>query len=218
MAQGAVVATTEDLGLAPVPLQSIDLGARLGGRDLGPFTFSVEPGELVCLLGGNGSGKTTAIRLALGLIRASAGTAQVFGKQVSPTSPPEGVGYVPDRAEFWNWESAAGNLLPFTTVPGAVPAVLERVGLGHVARTPVRRFSRGMRQRLSIARGLIAESGLLVMDEPTIALDVAGVDLLVDVIGERHASGLATLVATHDQGFLERLDGRVVNVENGATT
>lgn len=201
------------------PLQAQGLGVRFAGRDLGPFDFDVEPGQLVCLLGGNGSGKTTAIRLALGLIRASTGSAHVFGRRVSPTSPPSDVGYVPDRADFWNWQTARNNLIPFAPSAAAISAVLNRVGLEGAADQPVRRFSRGMRQRLSIARALLATADLLVMDEPTIALDVSGVDLLVDLLTERRDAGEATLLATHDQSFLERLEGRrVVALENGRTT
>lgn len=218
MAQGAVMESARTTDNATAPLEAAELTVQLGGRKLGPFGFTVGAGELVCLLGGNGSGKTTAIRLSLGLVRATSGSALIFGRPVSPTLPPRGVGYVPDRADFWNWESAAGNLLPFASVPEDVAPALERVGLAGDAGSPVRRFSRGMRQRLSIARGLIADPQLLVMDEPTIALDVAGVDLLLDLVAERQVAGRATLLATHDQGFLDRLNGLVVRVEDGQTT
>ena len=218
MAERIVMPARDRAGVGAKPLQAESLGIRFSSRELGPFTFDVEPGELVCLLGGNGSGKTTAIRLALGLVRATTGAAQVFGESVSPTRPPNGVGYVPDKADFLNWQSAENNLTPFAADPGQVSAILDRVGLGHAASQQVRRFSRGMRQRLSIARALVAQSSLLVMDEPTIALDVEGIDLLVNLICERGESGGATLIATHDQGFLERVDGRIVRVEDGHTT
>lgn len=202
-------------GLTDQPvLRSDQLTLAVRGRTLGPFTFDVDAGETVCLHGINGSGKSTAIRLALGLVRATHGTSRIFGADVDPTHPPRNVGFVPDRAEFWDWQDAVGNLSPFTRSHGELEAVLTTVGLA-TARGPVKRFSRGMRQRLSIARALLANSPLLVLDEPTIALDSAGIEDLVQVLERHRAGGGAVLVATHDAEFLSRLDARVVPVADG---
>ncbi|WP_169577175.1 ABC transporter ATP-binding protein [Sporichthya polymorpha] len=204
-------------GAISPPLTARGLTLRVGKRHLGPFDIDVSNGESVALLGSNGSGKTTAIRLVLGLVRASTGRSIVFGREVSPLSPPTSVGYVPDKAEFFDWLDAAGNLRPFAPNRETVSALLERVGLSDAGSRAVRKFSRGMRQRLALARALAGEPRFLVLDEPTIALDQDGVSLLVAILSERHAGGLATLTATHDREFLARLPARVIQVQSGRT-
>jgi ABC-type multidrug transport system ATPase subunit len=209
---------TRDAGSGTMPLQARDLAVDFGRRKaLGPFTFAVGRAETVALTGTNGSGKTTALRLALGLVRASAGTSQVFGRAVSPLAPPLDVGYVPDKPVFYDWDSAAGNLALLEPDRGRIDEALRVVGLGDVAAQPVKGFSRGMRQRLSLARALVREPKLLVMDEPTIALDTGGVEMLLEVLAARRQDGLATLVATHDRDFLAAIDARKIAVEAGRT-
>jgi ABC-type multidrug transport system ATPase subunit len=209
---------TRDTTSGPSPLEARELAVELGRRKtLGPFTFAVGRAETVALTGTNGSGKTTALRLALGLVRASAGTSRVFGRDVSPLAPPVDVGYVPDKPVFYDWDSAAGNLALLEPDRARIDEALRVVGLGDVAAQPVKGFSRGMRQRLSLARAIVREPKLLVMDEPTIALDAGGVAMLLDVLAARRQDGLATLVATHDREFLAALDARTVAVEAGRT-
>ena len=202
----------------PLPLAASELTVRLGRqRTLGPFTFDVERAETVALMGTNGSGKTTALRLALGLVRAERGTSRVFGRPVSPLQPPVDVGFVPDKPVFYDWDTAAGNLALLEPDRVRIDEVLRDVGLADVAGQPVKGFSRGMRQRLSIARALVRDPRLLVMDEPTIALDTGGVAMLVELVRARPEAGLATLVATHDTEFLAELDARRVVVDAGRT-
>lgn len=200
---------------AAVPLRADGLVLELRHRLLGPFTLDVEPGEVVALIGPNGSGKTTFIRLALGIDRSSDGASRIFGRSVDPLHPPVGVAYVPDRAEFWDWVSGVENVRPFTRDGGDAQAALERVGLGAVAERPVRTYSRGMRQRLAIARALAAAPGLLVMDEPTIALDEEGAELLGELVAEFRQAGRSVLVASHDESFVARLGGRIVRFRDG---
>lgn len=202
----------------PRPLDARELTVALGRRKaLGPFTFAVDHGETVALTGTNGSGKTTALRLALGLVRAEAGRSRVLGREVSPLQPPRDTGFVPDKPVFHDWDSAAGNLALLEPDRARIDDALRTVGLGDVAAQPVKGFSRGMRQRLSLARALVRAPKLLVMDEPTIALDAGGVAMLLEVVVARRRDGLATLVATHDREFLTALDPRIVAVEGGRT-
>jgi ABC-type multidrug transport system ATPase subunit len=171
----------------------------------------------VALVGSNGSGKTTAIRCALGLVRLREGEALVWGKPVSPTRPPSGCAYVPDRPVFYEWASAYDNLLVFTQNRELVNATLGEVGLDAVGPRSVSRFSRGMRQRLAIARALVTEPKLLVLDEPTIALDASGVAWLGQLLRRRSDMGQSTLVATHDRDFLGDLAPSIVEVGDGRT-
>jgi ABC-type multidrug transport system ATPase subunit len=193
------------------------LTASVGAKDLGPFSFRVGIAETVALVGTNGSGKTTAIKLALGLRRARDGSVTVFGRPVSPLRPPEGVGFVPDQPTFYDWADARTNLVPFAAKSADIESALVDVGLDHTGRKHVGRFSRGMRQRLAIARAVVGLPRLLVLDEPTIALDKEGVELLTNLLIRERRSGVSLLVATHDAGFLDRLDARAIKVDGGRT-
>jgi ABC-type multidrug transport system ATPase subunit len=200
---------------AIVRLEASNLTRAFRALTLGPMSLEVSDGEIVTLVGPNGCGKTTFIRLALGIERPSSGNSRIGGRPVSPTAPPLGVGYVPDAADFWGWTSAERNLRAFAASPGAVESCLDRVGLNGSRRDPVRTFSRGMRQRLSIARALLQEPTLLVLDEPTIALDADGLSFLTDLLRSHAAGGGAVLVATHDEDFIRGLQPRRVNLQPG---
>ncbi len=204
--------------MAPAPLaaKAEALTVRRGGRTLGPFSLELAPAEIVALVGPNGAGKSTLIRLLLGIDRPDSGVATIGGVRVSPLAPPQGTGYVPDHDRFWDWASALENLRPFARDGRAPEATLELVGLD-VADLPVRAFSRGMRQRLSLARALLTATDLLVLAEPTIAVDSAGVAELVDVLRTARDDGLAILTATHDADFARLLGARLVAVEAGRT-
>ena len=199
------------LGVGP-SLDVEEATVRRGRRTLGPFTFHVNPGEVVLLVGPNGSGKTTAVRLALGLERARSGTVRMNDRQVSPTSPPLGCGYVPDHSEFWEWCDGWTNLAAFAGDDQKTSSLLRDFGIADAATRPVDQWSRGMRQRLAIARALGGDPAVLVMDEPTIALDVDGAELVAELCRARAARGVATLVATHDQQLIAEVDARLVPV------
>lgn len=186
------------------------LGIELPHRVIGPFDLSVNDGETVALVGPNGSGKTTFLKLLLGITRPSFGRSQIMGREVGPLSPPKGVGYVADKAEFWDWMSARDNLRLFYDDGAAVTDTLELVGLLVAQHLPVRAYSRGMRQRLSVGRALLNSPRLLVMDEPTIALDEEATLLLGRIVRERQEGGLSTIVTSHDEPFITRLHARIV--------
>ncbi len=153
-------------------------------KRIGPVSFSVEQGEVVGFLGPNGSGKTTCIRLLLGLMKPSSGTVRVRG--LNPVSQHvnalKKVGYSPElpniQAFLTPRESLTliGNELrvPASEAKKEIDEVLELVGLIEYIDVKVSKFSKGMVQRLSIAQGMIGSPDVLVMDEPMIGLDPAG--------------------------------------------
>jgi len=203
-----------------IPVLELD-GAAIASRrrHIGPFDLTVEPGETVGLVGPNGSGKTTCIRLALGLDRADQGSSRIHGRAVSPYQPPTGVGVVLEADGCYPWLSGRENLALFAAVlqrpPADVDEGLAEVGLAPAADQTVRQYSRGMRQRLAFARASLGAPPLYVLDEPTVALDGDAGDWLVELLVAHTRAGGAVLVASHDPAFLDALGARVVPVDRG---
>lgn len=193
---------------------------------LSDVSFSVEPGELFGLLGPNGAGKTTSIKILTTLLLPSSGRARVLGHD--PASEPARVrpliGYVfgGDRG-LYDRLSARDNLSYFADVY-RVPArqkgrrideLLEVVGLRGRDRERVETFSRGMRQRLHIARGLLHDPPVLFLDEPTIGLDPVGARELRETVSSLRDVGKTILLTTHYMYEADELCGRVAVINGG---
>jgi ABC-2 type transport system ATP-binding protein len=170
--------------------------------------LEVRPGEIFGLLGQNGAGKTTTILMLLGLTEPTSGDARVAG--LDPTRNPREVkrhvGYLPDAVGFYGAMSGRQNLRYTARLNGlkgkegehAISEVLEQVGLSERADDRVEEYSRGMKQRLGIADALVKSPDILILDEPTTAIDPLGVveilDLLRSLVREQH---LAILLSSH---------------------
>ena len=170
--------------------------------------LDVRAGEIFGLLGQNGAGKTTTILMLLGLAEPSAGVARVVG--FDPTRNPlevkRRVGYLPDNVGFYDGMTGRENLrytaklngITGTDAEERIAAILEQVGMTERADTNVDTYSRGMLQRLGIADALVKEPAVLILDEPTTAIDPIGVveilDLLRALVRER---GIAVLLSSH---------------------
>ncbi|HEY6058220.1 MAG TPA: ABC transporter ATP-binding protein, partial [Candidatus Limnocylindrales bacterium] len=166
------------------------------------------PGEIFGLLGPNGAGKTTTILMLLGLSEPSAGQARVVGLDPArhPLEVKRRVGYLPDNAGFYGSltgretirYTARLNGLDGAGIEGRIDDVLEHVGLGEAADRRVDTYSRGMRQRLGIADALVKDPLILILDEPTIAIDPLGVAEILDLIRRLvHERGIAVLLSSH---------------------
>ena len=174
-------------------------------------TLSVPRGQVHGLLGANGAGKTTLLKILATLVMPTSGTASIAGEDVvaSPARARERLGFVvaEERSFYWRL-SGRDNLLFFAALQDLageerarrVDEVLDVVGLQEQARQPYREYSSGMRQRLSIARGLLSQPEILLMDEPTRALDPPSAHWIRRFVRERLANerGTTVLVATHD--------------------
>src|SRR5436190_6495745 len=172
------------------------------------ISFSVEEGELFGLLGPNGAGKTTTIKMLITLLIPTSGQARVLGLDVVRDAHEvrKRVGYVfgGDRG-LYERLSALDNLRYFAELYGVPPRsqkrriheLLELVGLNGRERERVEGYSRGMRQRLHIARGLIHDPPVMVLDEPTIGLDPVGARDLRQTIAELAQAGKSVLLTTH---------------------
>lgn len=172
------------------------------------LTVEVYPGEIFGLLGPNGAGKTTTILMLLGLSEPTSGEVQVLG--LDPTrhslEVKRRVGYLPDAVGFYERSSgrenlhytAALNRLPRDVAGRRIDELLELVGLSDAADDPVGTYSRGMRQRLGVADALVKDPAVLILDEPTTAIDPEGVAQMLDLIrGLARDRGVALLLASH---------------------
>ncbi|GEK00766.1 metal ABC transporter ATP-binding protein [Streptomyces sp. 1-11] len=202
-----------------------ELGARpvLRGIDL-----TVHRGEVVALLGANGSGKSTAIRAVIGQVPVAGGTIELFGTPRRAFRDWARVGYVPQRT------TAAGGV-PATVTEvvssgrlsrtrfglfrradrEAVRHALELVGMADRAGDPVDALSGGQHQRVLIARALVAEPELLIMDEPMAGVDLASQEVLAATLREQVAQGATVLLVLHELGPLEPLIDRAVVLRDG---
>jgi len=196
-------------------------GAR---RALDGVSFTVGAGEVLGLLGPNGSGKTTILRILTGYLRPSRGTATVGGVDVvaHPLEARRHVGYVPEDVPLYDWMRVS-ELLAFmarikglsgTSLARAIDGVMERLELREVARTPIGKLSRGFRQRVGIAQALLGDPPVLVLDEPTNGLDPRQIIELRSLL--RGLAGARTLVvASHMLGEVEKVADRVAILLDG---
>lgn len=196
-------------------------GRKAAVDDLSPH---VGPGEIYAFLGLNGAGKTTTIRMLLGMIRPTAGTAWILGTRVHPGVRKvwSQVGYLVETPHAYPELTVRENLevsrrLRAVGDPGSVDRVIEQLALGPYAdRPPPRTLSRGNAQRLGLAKALLHEPRLLVLDEPANGLDPAGVvevrELLRDLACNR---GVTVFMSSHILGEVARLATRIGIIREG---
>lgn len=182
-------------------------------KQYGTFTavdhlnLTVRKGEIFGLLGPNGAGKTTTILMLLGLTEPTSGSVKVLGLDPArqPLSVKARVGYLPDQVGFYDHLTARENLHYIAKLNGIrepemskrINEALDQVGLSNVADRRVKTFSRGMRQRLGVAEILIKQPQLIIMDEPTLALDPEAVREFLDLIRQLKANGITILLSSH---------------------
>ncbi|HTM52158.1 MAG TPA: heme ABC exporter ATP-binding protein CcmA [Bryobacteraceae bacterium] len=165
--------------------------------------FGVEPGSCVALLGRNGAGKTTLLRIIAGFSKAGRGRVTIFGKDARDPETRRRVGVLGHGISVYEELSAAENLMLFGRLYGvenparSAEAWLERTGLSPVRDGLVREFSRGMRQRLAVARAFLHDPEVLLLDEPFTALDDRAIAVLQTVLREALARRCTIVLSTH---------------------
>jgi ABC-2 type transport system ATP-binding protein len=207
-----------------------DLTKRFGRvTAVDAVNLEVRAGDRYGFLGPNGSGKTTTVRMLLGLVFATSGRIEVLGHPVprraaaalrqvgSLVEGPAGYPHLSARANLTLFDAAGPRdaRLPRRDRRAAIEGALEQVGLGGVGRRPVRAFSLGMRQRLGLAAALVRRPRLLILDEPTNGLDPQGIQEIRALLLELNAAGTTVLLSSHLLTEVEQLCTRVGIMDRG---
>ncbi len=189
------------------------------------ISFEVRPGEIYGLLGPNGAGKTTTLRMVSGLLRPTSG--RVFINDVDVTDRPDSVkrqiGYLTANTGLYVRLTPVELLEYFSTLYGLsraearvrIAELIEFLGMGDFVKLRCGSLSTGQKQRVNIARALIADPPVLIMDEPTLGLDVLSNRLILDLIRTQAAGGKAILLSTHALDEIEVMCRRIGLIHNG---
>ncbi len=186
-------------------------------------SFRIEPGEVFALLGPNRAGKTTLLKILLGLCRKSGGRALRLGRPLSERSTLSRVGYMHENQAFPRYLSAVGLLEFYGSLSGMhasvlrtrVPELLDRVGLADRAHEPIARFSKGMVQRLALAQCVLADPDLLVLDEPVEGLDLSARQTLQEIVAQERRAGKTVLFVSHALGEVTQVCDRLAVLVEG---
>jgi len=187
------------------------------------LTLQVEQGEVFGFLGPNGAGKTTTLKLLMQLIYPTSGHAEILGKPVGDVSVKRRIGYLPEQPYFYDYLTAGELLEYFAAIFGygaaerrrRAAALLDEVGIGAERRLPLRKFSKGMLQRVGIAQALINEPELVFLDEPMSGLDPLGRREIRQLILRLRDRGSTVFFSSHVLADAETLCSRVAILAKG---
>jgi ABC-2 type transport system ATP-binding protein len=189
-------------------------------RDL---SFSVRPGEVYGLIGPNGCGKSTTMKVMLGLLKPTKGSASIFGQSSDEVSSRKDVGFLPENPYFYKHLSGHETLHFYGKLCGMIgselrdraAAMLKLVGLESAATRRVGGYSKGMLQRIGLAQALIHQPRLLILDEPTAGVDPVGSRKLRDLILQLKQQGITIVVTSHLLEQMQEVCDRVGIMSNG---
>lgn len=188
---------------------------------LDDITLELEENRIHGFVGQNGSGKTMLFRAVSGLIFPTSGTVEVFGRVIGKdVSFPERLGLVLENIGLYPQYSGFQNLKLLASIQkkitdGEIREAISRVGLDPADKRPVRKYSLGMKQRIALAQAIMEHPRLLILDEPTNALDEEGVELIRGLVREEQERGATVLVSSHNREDIEQLCDTVTVLENG---
>lgn len=184
--------------------------------------LTVQPGEFVALFGRNGAGKTTLLRILAGLSHPSSGKVKIHTERTAAPRYVRGcIGYLSHNTSLYMDLTALENLRFYAQLLGLptsdefLSEKIDQVGLSGREREPVRNYSRGMQQRLALARAFLHDPEILLLDEPFTGLDQAGSDFLKRYLMEAHSKGKTCLIAIHDAQLGYEMAERFVVIDRG---
>ena len=200
-----------------------DFWGRQKVRALKALDLEVRKGEILGLLGPNASGKTTTIKLLLGLLFPTSGQALVFGRDATEVTKNERIGYLPEESDFYKFLNAEETLDFYGRLFNISRAVrrqrtfelLELVGLGWAKRRQLKEYSKGMVRRIGLAQALINDPELILLDEPTTGLDPLGVRQMKDTILSLRKEGKTILMCTHRLDDVQDVCDRIAILYQG---
>jgi len=165
------------------------------------FSLNLKEGEVLGLFGHNGAGKTTSMRLILGLLQPTEGSVKVLGMEARDPEVRRQLGYLPENVMFYPQLTGRETLIHFARLKNAdarqVEELLSQVGLQHAANRRVKTYSKGMRQRLGLAQALLGNPRLLLLDEPTVGLDPIATQDLYVLIDRLRQGGTSVILCSH---------------------
>ena len=209
--------------ISPAGIRFENIEKRYGGLyALRRVSLEIAAGECVVLAGRNGSGKTTLLRIAARLVRPSSGSVTFLDSGKGPMLGAPKVGFVGHATMVYDELTAEENLVLFARLLGiAEPAaragiLLAEVGLDDRRSSLVRTFSRGMRQRMAIARALLNQPEVLLLDEPATGLDPQGVSWLAETLRRMRDAGHTIVMSLHGKSEISSLATRAVRLEAGS--
>jgi ABC-2 type transport system ATP-binding protein len=200
-----------------------DFWGRQKVRALKALDLQVRRGEVFGLLGPNGSGKTTTMKLLLGLLFPTSGEALVFGKSATDVTKNERIGYLPEESYLYRFLNAEETLdfygrlfdMPASSRRQRASELIEMVGLASARRRQLREYSKGMARRIGLAQALINDPELILLDEPTSGLDPIGTREIKDLILKLRDQGKTVLLSSHLLADVQDICDRIAILHQG---
>lgn len=200
-----------------------DFWGRQKVRALKALDLEVRRGEVFGLLGPNGSGKTTTIKLVLGLLFPTEGEALVFGRPASDVSKNERIGYLPEESYLYRFLTSEETLdfygrlfdMPAALRAERIDALIKQVGLDKARKRPLQEYSKGMTRRIGLAQALINDPELILLDEPTSGLDPIGTREMKDMILRLKQEGKTVVMCSHLLADVQDVCDRIAILHQG---
>jgi ABC-2 type transport system ATP-binding protein len=200
-----------------------DFWGRESVKALDSLSFEVRRGEVFGLFGPNGSGKTTTVRIILGLLFPTKGGVSLFGRSPRAVDVKKRIGYMPEESHLYTYLNAEETLdffgrlfrLPAPERRRRTEALIDMVGLQRARKRPVGQYSKGMARRIGLAQSLINDPDFLILDEPTTGLDPIGTREIKDLILSLRNMGKTILLCSHLLGVVEEICDRICILYGG---